>query len=56
MDSWLSQVKLRQLSGDGAGFASLLNPDPTSQSFQLLRQSLQVRVMTRACKDTTLTA
>ncbi|KAJ8294234.1 PCI domain-containing protein [Rhodotorula toruloides] len=55
MDSWLSQVKSRQLSGDGAGFASLLNPDPTSQSFQLLRQSLQTGPNFRTATYTSLT-
>ncbi|GAA5916123.1 hypothetical protein JCM6882_003943 [Rhodosporidiobolus microsporus] len=41
LDLWLSQVKQKHQHQDGPGLSSLLNPDPTSQSFNVLKQSLQ---------------
>lgn len=43
LDLWISQVKARQYDGPALAH-SLLSPDPTSSSFNLLRQSLQVRI------------
>lgn len=42
MDGWLAQVKQRYKAGDGAGFAALVDPDPTSTAFAALQHSLRV--------------
>lgn len=44
MDGWLAQVKQRYKAVDGAGFAALVDPDPTSTAFAALQHSLRVRV------------
>ncbi|KWU47067.1 COP9 signalosome complex subunit 12 [Rhodotorula sp. JG-1b] len=41
MDGWLAQVKQRYKAGDGAGFAALVDPDPTSTAFAALQHSLR---------------
>jgi hypothetical protein len=41
LDLWITQVKQRHAQQDPHGLSSLLSPDPTTSSFNLLRQSLQ---------------
>ncbi|BGP16532.1 hypothetical protein JCM10213v2_004534 [Rhodosporidiobolus nylandii] len=41
IDLWLTQVRQKQQQQDGPALAALLNPDPTSNSLNVLRQSLQ---------------
>lgn len=48
LDLWLSQVKQRQQEQDGPALASLVSPDPTSHSWQLLRHNLQVHYIVLA--------
>ena len=50
MDGWLAQVKQRYKAGDGAGFAALVDPDPTSTAFAALQHSLRVGGSVR-CAD-----
>ncbi|TNY24716.1 COP9 signalosome complex subunit 12 [Rhodotorula diobovata] len=55
LDLWLSQVKQRQQEQDGPALASLVSPDPTSHSWQLLRHNLQSNPNLRPATYTSLT-
>ncbi|GAA5854329.1 hypothetical protein JCM8547_001782 [Rhodosporidiobolus lusitaniae] len=41
LDLWLTRARAAYSSQDGPALAALLSPDPTSHSFNLLKQSLQ---------------